>query len=103
MLQLYSALLKVNNNHIFSIDLIEIFPLLNNKDLQAPNKLITTDITEIKSIVFFENKNLLIAGFQSGNLGTWELSQNNTFNFQSLEKRHDEVITFYFIFNFFRE
>ena len=71
--------------------MIDVYPLFNNTNLQAPSKLTTNDMSEIKSIAYYEEKNMLLAGFSSGFLGTWELSPNNSFNFKSLDKIHEDV------------
>jgi hypothetical protein len=65
--------------------------LINNKDLQAPSQLFSSDKSHIKTLAFYEENNLLLAGYSSGNIGTWELTVNNNFNLKSLDKLHEDV------------
>lgn len=74
------------------IDYINIYALINNKELQAASQLFTTDKSQIKTLCFYEENNLLLAGYSSGNMGTWELTASNNFNFKSLDKLHEDVI-----------
>lgn len=71
--------------------------MINNSELQGSSKLTTNDNTEIKSLAYYEEKNMLLAGFHSGNLGTWELSTSNTFIFKSLDKIHEDVLHLFLI------
>ena len=74
--------------------MIDVYPLIQGQQLQTPSRLTSADTSEIKSLVFYEEKNMLLAGFASGNLGAWELSADNTFNFRSLDKIHQDVNIF---------
>ncbi len=65
--------------------------MINNKDLQAPSQLFSTDKSFIKTLAFYEENNLLLAGYASGNMGTWELTSNNNFNLKSVDKLHEDV------------
>lgn len=72
------------------VGFVNIYALINGSELQSPNQLTTGDKTEIKTLTYFEEKDMLLAGYASGNLGIWEF-QNNIFNFRCLEKLHDDV------------